>query len=499
MISSLDFLEQGKPFPPADADTKERFLMYEQNLKLFNGEHGEVGGIFDDDLKRLRRVVGNYDEVVDFVTLLNYHKLISIKTADLVFGEKPLITCYDKDTIEQIEENTLMFNKFYENVIDISRFGNGIFYIYQDEGYGNFDLGQPRMWIPVVDPDNYKKITNHVIAHISKGDFDKRFLNVQIHYKGYYVKRLYEMGDDTKLNRIVTDLYGRTLISKDGGSSVIGRLLEEETIETGLNDFAIQVTNNITTSDSMTGHNDYDDINSIICSLMVRVGQIEKILDKHSSPSVNAPSSAAEKDPETGEWSLKMGNVFFRDSNDDPATEYITWDAQLEANFKQIEVLLNQLYVISEMGATLLGGEDKGNSNTSGRALKFKMISPLAKAKRITMQLDPVIKKVIKLISSLGGNNINDLTNEKIEIKWQDGLPNDKLEEAEIIEKRKNSGTISTKTILMEYDQMSEEKADEEISQMKDEDAQFNPLSQAPFSGNNVIEDDDMEEDDVNE
>lgn len=489
MIDNIDFLEQGKPFPPDDHDTKERFMMYEQNLKLFNGEHGEVGGVFDDDLKRLRRVVGNYDEVVDFVTLLNYHKLISVKTADLIFGEKPLMSCNDKETIEQIEENTLMFNKFYENVIDVSRFGNGIFYIYQDDDFGNFDTGQPRMWIPVVDPNNYKKITNHVIAHISEGDNDKRYLNAQIHYKGYYIKRVYEMGDSVKLNKIMTDIYGRTLINQDGGSTTIGRLLEEEAIETGLKDFAIQVTNNLTTSDCMTGHSDYDDINSLICALMVRVGQIEKILDKHSSPSVNAPSSAAEKDPDTGEWSLKMGNVFFRDTNDDPRTEYITWDAQLEANFKQIEVLLNQLYVISEMGATLLGGEDKNGSNASGRALKFKMISPLAKAKRITMQLDPVIKRVIKLISSLGGNNIKDLTNESISIHWQDGLPNDKLEEAEIIERRKNSGTISTKTVLMEYDQMGEEKAEEEIAQMNDEMAQFNPLSQAPFSGSNIIDD----------
>jgi len=193
------------------------------------------------------------------------------------------------------------------------------------------------------------------------------------------------------------------------------------------------------------------------------------------SPSVNAPSSAAQQDPETGEWSLKMGNVFFRDSSDDPATEYITWDAQLEANFRQIEVLLNQLYVISEMGATLLGGEDKGNSNMSGRALKFKMISPLAKAKRMTMQLDPVIKNVIKLVSQLGGNDIKDLTNEKITIKWQDGLPNDKLEEAEIIEKRKNSGTISTKTVLMEYDQMSEDRAEEEIEAITEEESMLTP------------------------
>jgi len=496
VLSSLDFLKTGQQFPPEDPDTQDRFRMYERNKELFYGEHGKPGGIFDNDLKRLSRVVGNYSEVIDFVTLLNYHKLISIKTADLIFGEKPLISVEgEKDTIENIEENTHMFNKFYQNVIDCSRYGNGIFDLYQDEGFGNFDVGQPSLWIPIVDPNNYKKIVNHVIAYMYE-ESSKKYLSVKVHYKGYFDKYVFEMGSDTNINKIMTNLNG-TMVSTQISSNTIGRLVETNRETTGLTDFFIQVTSNLITSDKITGCNDYDDINSLICALMVRVGQIEKILDKHSDPSVSAPSSAFQKDPETGEYTVKMGNAFIRDSVDDVEPKYITWEAQLEANFTQIEVLLNQLYVLSEMGATLLGGEDKGNSNMSGRALKFKMISPLAKAKRITMLLDPVIKNVIKLVSSLGGEGINDLTNEKITIKWQDGLPNDELEEAEIIEKRKNSNTISTKRTLMQYDNMDEDAADEEIERIADEESQMNPMSEKPFSGNNVVDDgDDADEQD---
>lgn len=488
MLSNLDWLQMGEQFPPKDRDTQDRFEMYERNRELFDGEHAKIGGIFEEDLKRLRRVVGNYDEVIDFVTLLNYHKLLSLKVADMIVGEKPIITCENnKDTIEAIEENTLMFQKIYENVIDISRFGNGVFYIYEDGNKGNFDVSQPRFWIPVVDPMNGKKIVNQVMAWMSEED-DKKYLTVQVHYKGYFEQYKYELIDsnDKKLGKIVTDLYGRTLLQTDSSCYTIGNKLSNETVQTGLDDFAIQITSNVVTSDKITGIDDYGDINSLICELMVRVGQVSKILDKHSSPSVNAPSSAAEQDPETGEWMLKMGNVFFRDSNDDPAMEYITWDAQLEANFKQIELLLNQLYVLSEMGATLLGGEDKNGTNASGRALKFKMISPLAKVKRITMMIDPVIKNVIKLVSQLGGENVNNLTNEKINILWQDGLPNDALEEAEIIEKRKNSGTLSTKKALIRFDNLTEDEAEEEVEEINNENSMNNPLAMSPFSGANV-------------
>lgn len=486
MLSNLDWIAEGKPYPPDDSDTQVRLTMYDTNKKLFNGEHGEIGGIFDNNLKKLRRVIGNYDDVFDFVTLFNYHKLLSLKVADMTVGEKPILESEDnKETIELIEENTHFNVKLYQNVIDCSRYGNGVFYIYEDDGKGNFDVIQPSIWIPIVDAKNNKKIINHVIAFTSDN-----VLNIEIHHKGYIEKRQYELNDNVNINKVMTDIYGRTMIQTNNSKYTIGRLIALDIVNTGLKDFAIQVTSNVVTSDTLTGLDDYTDINSLICELMVRVGQVSKILDKHSSPSVNAPSSAAQQDPETGEWSLKMGNVFFRDSNDDPSMEYITWDAQLEANFKQIELLLNQLYVLSEMGATLLGGEDKGSSNASGRALKFKMISPLAKVKRLTMFLDPVVKNVIKLLSQLGGEGISDLSKHKITIKWQDGLPADELEQADIIASRKASGTMSTKKALIQYDQMSEEQAELEIDEIMAEENAKNPLTQKPFSGNNMVEDD---------
>lgn len=492
MLTDLNWIAEGKSFPPDDSDTQERLLMYETNKDLFNGEHGQLGGIFDSNLKKLRRVVGNYEDVFDFVTLLNYHKLLSLKVADMTVGENPIIECEDnKETIELIDENTLLNTKLYQNVIDCSRYGNGVFYIYEDEGKGNFDVIQPSIWMPIVDAKNNKKVINHVIAFATDN-----VLNVEIHYKGYIEKRQYELSDSNNVNRIKTDIYGRVMVQTNNSKYTIGKLLAYDIVQTGLGDFAIQATSNIVTSDTLTGLDDYTDINSLVCELMVRVGQVSKILDKHSSPSVNAPSSSAQQDPETGEWSLKMGNVFFRDSNDDPEMKYITWDAQLEANFRQIELLLNQLYVLSEMGTTLLGGEDKGSSNTSGRALKFKMISPLAKVKRLTMFLDPVVKKVIKLLSQLGGEGISDLSKSKITIKWQDGLPADELEQADIIASRKSSGTMSTKKALMQYDQMSEEQAEMEIDEINNEEVAKNPLTQKPFSGDNMLVGDDEDVDD---
>ena len=179
--------------------------------------------------------------------------------------------------------------------------------------------------------------------------------------------------------------------------NIIDDMKESKVYKTGLDDFAVIQVSNVITSDRVNGLDDYSDIDSIISELMVRIGQVSRILDKHASPSMSGPQSALEKDSQTGEWRLKAGNYFPRDTKEDPEVSYITWEGQLEASFKQIEKLINILYTISEMGSAVFGDNTDVGSNTSGYKVKMMMQSALAKVNRIRMRFDPVLKKAIKL------------------------------------------------------------------------------------------------------
>ena len=86
--------------------------------------------------------------------------------------------------------------------------------------------------------------------------------------------------------------------------------------------------------------------------------------------------------PKTGEYSLKSGK-FYAVSPGEEQPKYMTWDGQLTSAFKQLEFLVNQLYILSEMGAAILGGGDGSGTAISGTAMRFKMVNPLAKARRI--------------------------------------------------------------------------------------------------------------------
>ena len=63
-----------------------------------------------------------------------------------------------------------------------------------------------------------------------------------------------------------------------------------------------------------------------------------------------------------------------------------------------VELLINQLYILSEMGAALLFPK-LGNQAISGTAMRFKMVNPLAKARRIANALTRPVRKLFAALS----------------------------------------------------------------------------------------------------
>ncbi|MDP4143192.1 MAG: phage portal protein [Bacillota bacterium] len=486
MLTDLGFLSIGQMWPPPSE--VDRLKLYDRNRKLFENKHDEV---YAEQFKRIQRVIGNFQNVISYAVLANFQKLISLKVADLLLGDPPKILVGKEDSQEQevidtICSNSDFNNTAYQAVIDISRMGDGLFFIYKDAdtSAGKIDVTQPSIWFPVVSPDNIKKVQYHVLAwtfdviesndgvlnRIMNGKVQKsKHLKVQIHSISSYEVREY--------------------LLKDG--QIVAMLGEPTTIKTGLNDFAIIQVSNTITSDRVFGIDDYGDIDSIVSELEVRVSQIAKVLDKHAEPSVSGPSSALRQDPQTGEYHLKMGNFFARDNNEDPETKYITWDASLEANFKYIEKLVNLLYTISEMGSAIFGDMEGHRTGQipSGSALRRLMISPLAKVRRIRMRLDPALKKAIKLCSQLGGEGIQDLSKASISIQWNDGLPQDPLEEAQIMQVRTgDKPTISQVTAIERLDGLNEEDAQIELDLIRSDEASTNPLggNNFPYANSNA-------------
>lgn len=458
ILTDLSFLEKGKPFPPPEE--RERLQRYESNRLLFQNEHAEV---YKEQFRRIERVIGNFEEIVSYETIFNYQKLMTLKIADFVCGSPPKITVSDDNRqkiVDRIIFDTDLYNKLYMSVIDLSRYGDSVPLVTRTKnGTAAIDIISPLFWFPVVCKDNIKEIQYHCFAqtYIIDSENEKYGLSVQIH----------KPDEPGKCENHRYELIGRR------GSFTIGRELTEKAelrIETAFGVCPAFPVSNTPTSDSVFGIDDYGSVDSIVSELEIRVSQISKVLDKFSSPSMAGPSSMLTVDEATGEYRLRFGNYFPVNNRDDPMPEMITWDAGLDANFKQIEILTNQLYTISEMGAAVFGDLSNSAGNVaSGTALRRLMISPLAKARRITQHYERVIKDIISLCAIIYGAKIDPT---EITVNWNDGLPSDPVEEANIINLRTGGkATLSRWTAIQRFDKMSDSDTDTEIKMIDEDEA----------------------------
>lgn len=473
MLYSLGWLQTGKSFPPSKERT--RIERYEQNAALFNGEHFEISSlrtrgdcehkvaysmeVYNKSASRISRVVGNFEDVISFPILLNYQRLMALKMADLVCGEYPTITGTSPEenkSLTMIRDYTEFDSRLFAGVIDLSRFGDSVWRVYRDEeGNNSYTNWDPREWFPIVAQDGTMRITHHVLCWIENTTPDEDIPHYQLHAQihgtskedaGHYEHRIYKM-----------DKWGGT----------IGRHVSTEMVQTGLSRCAVFNVKQFSTSTTVFGYDDYVQLDSILAEIMARVGQISIILDKHSDPNIAGPVSMLQQDPMTGEFKLKLGK-FFGVSEGEMLPQYMTWDGQLEAAFKQLELLINQLYILSEMGNALLGATDGGQA-VSGTAMRYKMVNPLAKARRIANNLTVPVRQLFATLSE-HFNGASAVPFENISVFWSDGLPDDPRENIELVKLATGqTSMMPLETAIVEYFKRSNDEARQWIKMLAKE------------------------------
>ena len=444
MLTDLDWIATGKPFPPEKETARLR--RYAANEKLFEGRHKDV---FGKDFAKLADYLKKRN--VDVNTVINYPQLLTKKTADFVCGEPPLVDAGDatdelNDRLDYMGFSTTL----YESVMDVSRFGNSVVKVLEDR----ISIVPPDNWFPIVDRYDAKHILMHVIAFCVDGE-----IYVEIHDKGKYEARRYRVKDGT---------------GKSGEKVQFGELLERNVQVTGADDCAVKVFANVGQSKSIYGIDDYGVIADVLRQLMWRLYCMDFILDRHSTPSMTGPSSALSTDPLTGRKEVVPGNYFTQDDKDTPKPEYLTWDGNLEAVQWEIEWLTNQLYTLSEMGAAFLEGAGKGEAS-SGTALRLRMTSPLIKARRIAGINTQTLKQIIRLAALAQGIRVE---LKDLAVTWSDGLPNDTSEDSVILERATGGKAfVSQLAAIKRFNGLDDAAAEEELAAIEgDHTAVFEPM-----------------------
>jgi hypothetical protein len=475
MITDYEkILSPGQPWPPADRDTQERLALYKRNEHLFEGDHGKV---WQDELRKLRG-----DKSGDLRLKLNYFQLVSLFWSDMAVGETPYAKADEEQTaqveaLSRIIQWTDLWSIMEDAVVDMSIYGDAPLKVrYQD--YGIIENVPPEYWFPVVEASNVKQVKAHVIAYefedpelneaqiaavdsgLSLSTGKTSYLKVEIHLVGLIEHRLYGLKD----KKIETQI---DLADFPDFASL------QSVEETGLDDFAIIVLHNTTSTKKYHGKEDYSIFLDVVKELETRYPQVFFILDKHADPSMYGPPME-EQDPRDGEYKVQGGSRYFTLVDKEQAVPgMITWDGNLDASFQTIAGegwgLMQRFYELSETSKVCFDSS-AGGQGLSAQALRLMMWKPLKKSNKIQRRLTPVVQQLIRLVSMVEVNMgmKGAVPIENITINWHDGMPIDEQADAQRDATLVTGGVRSAQGIMRDKG-ISEDQINQEKLEMSDQ------------------------------
>ena len=422
-ITSLSVLGVGQQWPPLCE--ARRLGSYRKHSAMLKGDHDKV---FADVIELLRREKRQELNLIQ----LGLPARIAKSFCDMVLGEEPGFKAKavgqpeesdDTAAQEQIEayvEEMDLVHEVYQACIDMQALGDGVLKVdlaqKADRLFPDINAVTPTVWYPVVAPDDVQKITAHILAWT----WEERV-------QGQTITRL--RAEVHEPGMVTTHEGTMTRDSLDGGW-VIETLNIVSEQPTGVDDLLVVPIFNFRTTGDCTGRSDFADLAPILQEMEVRLYLIASILDKHSDPKMYGPRSLVEMNPETGEMEAVSTDLVIVESGDTPPG-YITWSGQLDAAYKELEWLADQALVIMESSKALFA--DIQGQVTSGAAMKRLLVAPLMKAARLRNRLDVALTKALKLASLLHATvDSSAVVFGEVDIMWQDGMPNDDLEQVQI-------------------------------------------------------------------
>lgn len=466
IITSLEFLGRDKLFPPVKS--MERLKAYKMNNTRYKG-------MYNKD-RRLVIKTADGNKVIDWkIPAINYYKLVTDKFVGLILNELPIIGVTKKDWEDELNDvivNTTFWLAFQEVARTFSSLGDGVLYVYNDNGRPGINAVNPEFWYKIVMPNNINCVKCHVLVQpIYEERFDGalvkdeiKALRIMEHYKGYYIER-YVRYDGIRLGEpIEYDVdYVVDIIGEDGKIKPRQRIQkipkEGIKIATGINDFAVIDFNNSKAVDEVYGRSDYEIFKDVLELKEKKVSQIDCVTDKHVDPIVQVPYSAIEENEETGRAEFNgFGNwIAVREGEE---IKYVSWDAKTDTVMSLINKLDDEVAVLSEMGKAFLFGE---YANVSGEALKTMIKSALDKAARQIKTIEPAVKRALCAMLNIVGVSAkpSDIT-----IVWQDGITETELTLAQTAKAKIEAGLISKKRAIMTYEGLTEEEAERDIENM---------------------------------
>ncbi|MFW5434346.1 phage portal protein [Paenibacillus apiarius] len=518
-------IETGKQFPPQSHI--ERLAKYERGRAIFNGKTYELY----DRAAALLKDTPAEPQLKTLYIACNIVDVLLTKPSDLLVGEPPTYESgKPDDSPEQealnsiVEENDLN-TRIHELVIGAGYRGDSFLKVRYDysQDFSAIPEGltppntEPEPIIEPVDASivfpelargskkRFKAINIAWVEWVEKPNgavmsvlsrektVAEPFLNVERHIPGYILYERYRLHTNGIDNRCGAPIE----LFRIGENVPTGR--EKEIVETGVARPLVFHIPYKSVDDRWCGISGIEKIESLLAAINDRLVQIDYILWKHSDPTAYGPDDIEEEDGA----SVRISGKYIPVGKDDVIPGYMTWNSQLEGAFKELDYLLGMVFQMSEtpqwLFGTTLAGDSRGGSGTShtdSGAIKARFMPILAKVNRIRVHVDKAIRDALWTAMEL-----ENFANQGVDgfkayepvypiITWQDGIPKDEKEQAEIMQIRTGGkSTIDVHTAIKRLDGLDDSHASAIMKRIsKDEESTYGTVDGTVFNEVEVIE-----------
>lgn len=199
-----------------------------------------------------------------------------------------------------------------------------------------------------------------------------------------------------------------------------------------------------------------------------RLRQVMKILDRHAEPAMNVPDGSID---DAGKMDPRKAKVHER-GVDGLGAEYIVWQSQLGEAYTEIDKLFDLIALLTET-PTALWGRDKNGNVESGRALKFRLLAGLGKARRMGGALKEGLADAFRLAlrreDILGGRTPGEY---ELTVDLWETFIADEQETTDKVAKLRQAGVMSVRAGVEESQGLAGADLDAEIQAIEDEAGQ---------------------------
>jgi hypothetical protein len=455
-----------------DAVVMLPYLTAEQNLRaervrqcrmLFDGRHrayflSEGRTQFNFPPMRV-----NDRDIIPFVPL-RVLRLLSFKSADLVFGDKAKLSVDDaikRMALDALAKRSKVHSRFHAAAVAASWAGGAFLLscIWRGQAYvTNLPPDEVFPVGPATPDDQYERYERYQVATVGEGADAYKFLLKTIYTRGAVERHAYQLAKDNSIVREVD-------LKLWPGIEASYAPMEQ----TGLAENVITfVPNELDGGECVS---DYDGLVQTQDAINASMTQISRINALHAEPAMGIPQEMFDAN---GNINLNKYKAFpFRTKDEIPT--YITPQSNIDGAMADRKFKLEAFCVEAEISQILLGVKE-GAAPTAARTLRLEMTNSLAKAQRKRNNIEPAAERALEVALMLDAERPVGvfLGGAPVSVEARDGLPIDELDEASIVSTYRGSDSMSLEAAV-ERRVRDPDATAEEVRRIKEERAAATP------------------------